>query len=170
MLLWWVHQAMLLYNKIINLTLSFATQLWLPTACSFSLCQHCSHTAKELGFSFSIKQSCTFTHIICHGQNLCLSCPVHTVSMWNHTLFAWEHILRKAEEICRAKQRLKRRNYHIFPHCWYYLLFLFPHLLCLWPLLLGPCQTKKQPLMGAECSLVWMSQLLGPSLLSTGIP
>lgn len=153
MLLWWVHQVMFLL-KLNHKPHPFATQLWLPTACFFPLCQHCSHTAKELGFSFSIKQSCTFTHIICHVQNLCLFHPVNTVSMWNHTLFAWEHILRKAEEICRAEQRLKRRNYHFFPHCCYYLLFLFPHLWWLWPLLLGPCWTKGQPLMGAECCLV----------------
>lgn len=92
--------------------------------------------------------------------------------MWNHTLFAWEHILWKAEEIRRAKQNHKRRNHHFFPHCFYYLLFLFLPLQWLWPLLLGPRRTKGQPLMGAESSLVLMgySKLLGPSFLSTGIP
>lgn len=74
--------------------------------------------------------------------------------------------------MCRYKQRLKRRNYCLSPHCCYYLLFLFPHLLWLWPLLLEPHWIKGQPLMGAECSLVLMGywKLLGSSFLPTGIP
>lgn len=50
-----------------------------------------------------------------------------------------------------------------FPHCCYYLLFPFPQLRWLRCLVLQPCLTKSQLLVGAECSLFLMGLMKAAS-------